>query len=381
MYEHFKVEEKSQNIDAKIKVIGVGGGGGNMINYMVGSGIRDIDMIVANTDAQALSTSAATIKIQLGPNTTRGLGAGMKPEVGKTAAEESFEELKNALRGSDLVFIAAGLGGGTGTGAAAVVAQAAKEIGALTVAVTTKPFSFEGPKREKLATNALSELKQITDSIIIIPNDKLLSIVGKSTGYKESFRIVDKVLSQAVTGISGVILSHGVNDINLDFADLQTVMSHKGLALMGVGESQGEQSAYEAVKSAIESPLFDNMSINGAMGVLVNFTIHPDYPLTSITQAMSIVYEAADTEADIMFGTCSDDKMELDKVKVTIVATGFEKEMANLISHHKPDIQTTTQQVQNPRMSQRVTKVSGGYDITMDEDILNIPTWMRRKMD
>lgn len=357
---------------AKIKAIGVGGGGSNMINHMIAEGVCGIDLIVANTDAQALNSSNAHVKIQLGLETTRGLGAGMKPEIGKASAEESYNDLKEKLQGADMVFVAAGLGGGTGTGAAAIVAQAAKDVGALTVAVVTRPFMFEGPKRKKFADEALVELRQVSDSIVIIPNDKLLSIVNKNVGIKESFRIVDNVLTQAVTGISGVILSHGANDINLDFADLKTVMSHRGLALMGIGSAAGSDAAYEAIKSAIDSPLFDNMSINGSMGVLVHFNIHPNHPLSAINQAMSIVYESAHEDADIIFGTTTNENIPLDHVVVTIVATGFEKELATPVSKKQEAIKMA---------SPRIIRVSGGYDLTDDEEILNIPTFLRRQQD
>ena len=222
---------------ARIKAIGIGGGGGNMINHMINEGVSGIDLIVANTDAQALDSSFAPTKLQLGLNATRGLGAGMIPEKGREAALESFDDIKEILAGADIVFISAGMGGGTGTGAAPIVAQAAKEIGALTVSVVTSPFKFEGRKRTKLSKEGLEELKRESDSIVIIPNEKLLSIVEKNLGIKESFRLVDDVLSQAVAGISNVILSHGPNDINLDFADVKTVMTHRGLALMGSGKS------------------------------------------------------------------------------------------------------------------------------------------------
>jgi cell division protein FtsZ len=255
------VETKCHTNGAKIKAIGVGGGGGNMINHMISEGINSIDLIVANTDSQALDSSLAPFKMQLGINATRGLGAGMVPDKGREAALESFEDIKTMLEGADIVFISAGLGGGTGTGAAPIIAQAAKEIGALTVSIVTSPFKFEGRKRTKLAKEGLEELKRESDSIIVVPNEKLLSIVEKNLGIKESFRMVDDILAQAVGGISKVILSHGDNDINLDFADVKTVMSHRGLALMGAGYSTGTNAAYDAAKAAIESPLLDNISM------------------------------------------------------------------------------------------------------------------------
>ncbi len=374
----FQVEELRTKTGAKIKVIGVGGGGCNMINHMISENVSGIELVVANTDSQALDGSMAPTKIQLGAKLTRGLGAGMKPEIGRGAAEESYQEIKSMLEGADMVFVAAGLGGGTGTGAAEVVAAAAKEIGALTVAVVTKPYIFEGQKRRKYADEGLLGIKKVCDSIVVIPNDKLLAIVDKNMGIKDSFRIVDNVLSRAVTGISGVILKHGDNDINLDFADLKTVMSHKGTALMGVGESNGNDAAYQAIKNAIESPLFDNISISGAMGVLVHVNMHPNYPLVQIQQAMSIVYESADADADVIFGTTTDDTLDIDRVVITIVATGFEKEATNNFVVKQAEKESMSQEKIQIR---NIRKISGGYDIPFDEDELQVPTYLRRQMD
>ncbi|BCD68235.1 cell division protein FtsZ [Nitratiruptor sp. YY09-18] len=370
--EAFNIEERKRVTGANIKAVGVGGGGGNMIGHMIEQGIDGIELLVANTDSQALATSQAHVKIQLGEKTTRGLGAGMKPEIGREAALESYESIKENLDGADIVFISAGMGGGTGTGAAPIIAQAAKEVGALTISVVTKPFKFEGRRRARLAEEGINELKKESDSIVVIPNDKLLAIVDKKLGIKDSFKIVDDVLARAVSGISGVILSYGQNDINLDFADVQTVMSHRGLALMGVGEAEGENSAYEAIKSAIESPLLDNVSINGAMGVLVHFTIHPDYPLVDIGEAMDIVYESADEDAHVIFGTTTNENMAPDQVKITLIATGFEQK----IQEEEP--LKVVEPLQNSmRISKR--KVSGGIDES--EDVLDIPTWMRNQRD
>lgn len=372
-------EAKSSTNGAKIKAIGVGGGGGNMINHMINEGIHSIDLIVANTDQQALESSVAPYKMQLGINATRGLGAGMVPEKGREAALESFEDIKTMLSGSDIVFISAGLGGGTGTGAAPIIAQAAKEVGALTVSVVTSPFKFEGRKRAKLAKDGLEELKRESDSIIVVPNEKLLSIVEKNLGIKESFRMVDDILAQAVGGISKVILSHGENDINLDFADVKTVMSHRGLALMGAGYASGKNAAYDAAKAAIESPLLDNISIDGAMGVLVHFDIHPSYPIMEIGEAMSIIEESADEDASVIFGTTTNTNMAPDEVRITIVATGFEdhsvvaepsvKKQETLLST------TTTSNINNLRSKM----VVGGYND--NEDILDVPTFLRKQMD
>ncbi|HHD78331.1 MAG TPA: cell division protein FtsZ, partial [Epsilonproteobacteria bacterium] len=369
---------------AKIKAIGVGGGGGNMINHMIQEGIHSIDLIVANTDAQALDSSLAPYKMQLGINATRGLGAGMVPDKGREAALESFEDNKEMLEGSDIVFISAGLGGGTGTGAAPIIAQAAKEIGALTVSIVTSPFKFEGRKRTKLAKEGLEELKRESDSIIVVPNEKLLSIVEKNLGIKESFRMVDDILAQAVGGISKVILSHGENDINLDFADVKTVMSHRGLALMGAGYSVGTNAAYDAAKAAIESPLLDNISIDGAMGVLVHFDIHPDYPIMEIGEAMSIVEESADEDASVIFGTTTNENMELDEVRITIVATGFEDKNAIAEPTTVKKQETLLSAGSNTNNINTISslggrKVVGGYD--ENEDILDVPTFLRKQMD
>lgn len=375
------VETKCHSNGAKIKAIGVGGGGGNMINHMISEGISTIDLIVANTDSQALDSSLAPFKMQLGINATRGLGAGMVPDKGREAALESFEDIKTMLEGSDIVFISAGLGGGTGTGAAPIIAQAAKEVGALTVAIVTSPFKFEGRKRTKLAREGLEELKRESDSIIVVPNEKLLSIVEKNLGIKESFRMVDDILAQAVGGISKVILSHGENDINLDFADVKTVMSHRGLALMGAGYSTGKNAAYDAAKAAIESPLLDNVSIDGAMGVLVHFDIHPDYPIMEIGEAMNIVEESADEDAAVIFGTTTNENMDIDEVRITIVATGFEDKNATVeptVKKQESLPGTNTANINTIRSANRM--VVGGYN-SDNEDILDVPTFLRKQMD
>jgi len=371
MIEPFIIEESTNINGAKIVAVGVGGGGGNMIGHMLKDSITGIEMIMINTDAQVLSESSGATKIQIGAKLTKGLGAGMQPNVGKESALENYEDIKNALDGADIVFISAGLGGGTGTGAAPVVAQIAKEIGALTISVVTKPFMFEGKKRLKLAEAGLNELKKESDSIVVIPNDKLLSIIDRKLGLKDSFKIVDGVLAQAVSGTAGIILSNGVNDINLDFADLRTVMNHKGMALMGVGEHQGENAAYEAIKAAIESPLLDNMSINGAMGILVHFKVHPDFPFTDMTEAMIIVQESADEEADVIWGTTTDETLPNDYVKITIVATGFEKETVN-----NEEFATETPEVPKPKLRPRM--VVGGE---FDSDYLDFPTYVRNQQD
>ncbi len=372
---------------AKIKAIGVGGGGGNMINHMISEGVAGIDLISANTDAQALDTSLAPYKLQLGINATRGLGAGMMPEKGREAALESFDEIKDTLAGADIVFISAGMGGGTGTGAAPIVAQAAKEVGALTVSVVTSPFKFEGRKRTKLAKMGLEELKRESDSIVVVPNEKLLTIVEKNLGIKESFRLVDDVLSQAVGGISNVILSHGPNDINLDFADVRTVMGHRGLALMGAGSSTGANAAYDAAKSALESPLLDNISINGAMGVLVHFHIHPDYPILQISEAMDIIEEHADEDASVIFGTTTNADMDPDEVRITIVATGFEdpnslaSDQAKKANEASSLLKGNSANTPSQPTLQQAKRVVGSDYVATNEDVLDVPTFLRKQMD
>jgi cell division protein FtsZ len=374
----FTIEEIKNPSGARIVAVGVGGGGGNMIGHMVKEGVTGIEMLIVNTDSQALSQQDNVKKIQIGAKLTGGLGAGMRPEVGKDSALENYEDIKNALEGADIVFISAGLGGGTGTGAAPVVAAIAKEIGALTVSVVTKPFKFEGKKRAKLAELGLEDLKKESDSIVVIPNEKLLSIIDKNLGIKESFKIVDSVLAQAVNGTSGVILSSGENDINLDFADLKTVMSHKGMALMGVGEFEGENAAYEAIKSAIESPLLDNMSIDGAMGVLVHFKINPNFPILSINEAMDVVFDTAHDDADIIFGTTTDENLPENYVKITIVATGFESAQKTA---NRDDFEGDAQAEQKTTVKLRptLTRVVNG-DISYEDD-LDAPAYLRRQQD
>ncbi|MDY0233509.1 MAG: cell division protein FtsZ [Sulfurimonas sp.] len=371
--EPYVIEEASNLSGARIIAVGVGGGGGNMIGHMIKEGVCGIEMIMINTDAQVLYEAESASKIQIGTKLTKGLGAGMKPDIGKDSALESYDEIRAALDGADIIFISAGLGGGTGTGAAPVIAQIAKEVGALTISIVTKPFSFEGKKRLKLAEAGLEELKRESDSIVVIPNDKLLSIIDRRLGLKESFKIVDSVLAQAVSGTSGVILASGENDINLDFADLRTVMSHKGMALMGVGEYEGENAAYEAIKAAIESPLLDNMTINGAMGVLVHFKMHPDFPLMEISDAMNVVHESAHEDAEVIFGTSTDASIEPNYIKITIIATGFEKDLKS--GSNNEDFVNEAPQA---KIKLRPKLVVGGE---YDENYLDIPSYMRQQQD
>lgn len=375
----FTIEENKGVYGAKMKVIGVGGGGGNMINHMIREGYDRIDLLVANTDSQALENSLAKTKILLGEKTAKTLGAGMDPTVGKDSAEESFDVLKDALEYSDIVFVASGLGGGTGTGASPVVARAAKENKALTIGVVTTPFKFEGKKRATLAQAGINELKKECDSILVIPNQKLLSLIDKKAGIKESFKMVDDVLARAVGGMSSIILDSGDSDINLDFADVKKIMSHRGLALMGVGASEGEDAPKEAIQDAIQSPLLDDMSINGAMGVLIHFKIHPDCSLLEISEAVSLVEEAAHDNADIIFGTTTDESIENNRVEVTLIATGFEETSEKKEDDSQKDSLDETKTISRRQINQRVS----GSDIDLKDiyDNLDEPTYLRYKAD
>lgn len=314
--------DSTDNKGAVIKVIGVGGAGGNAVNRMVEAGIKGVQFITANTDVQALESSNAETKIQLGPKLTRGLGAGSNPEVGQKAAQESEEAIKEALEGADMIFVTAGMGGGTGTGAAPIVANIAKESGALTVGVVTRPFAFEGAKRSRFAADGITELKKDVDTLVIISNSKLLEIVDKKTPMGEAFSIADDVLRQGVQSISDLITSPGF--VNLDFADVKTVMSDQGSALMGIGTANGENRITEATKKAISSPLLE-VSIDGAKQVLLNITGGPDLSLFEAQDAAQIVSEQATSDVNIIFGTSIDDTLG-DQVKVTVIATGVESE-------------------------------------------------------
>lgn len=306
---------------ARIKVIGVGGGGGNAVNRMIKEKVQGVDFIVANTDRQALNNSQASTKIQLGPKLTKGLGAGSKPEVGEKAAQESEEAIKKVLEGADMVFITAGMGGGTGTGAAPVVAKLAKDSGALTVGVVTRPFSFEGPRRGKYAVEGLNKLKSNVDTLIIVANNRLLEMIDKKTPMMEAFKEADNVLRQGVQGISDLIVTPGY--INLDFADIKTLMSNQGAALMGVGSSTGENRATEATKKAISSPLLE-LSIDGAQHVLMDITGSEDMAMYEAQEASDVIKQAAGTNVDISFGMSLDKNMG-DEVRVTVIATGIDK--------------------------------------------------------
>ncbi len=305
---------------ARIRVIGVGGSGKNAVNHMVEDKVRGVDFIAVNTDAQDLHQSLAKKKIHIGKNLTRGLGAGMNPEIGKRASEETKEEIQQAMKGSDMVFVACGMGGGTGTGAAPVVARTAKEMGALTVGVVTKPFSFEGQQRMRLAEQGLEELRKEVDALIVIPNDRLLATVQKDTTLKQAFAMCDDVLKQAVEGISDLITHPGI--INVDFADIRAVMENAGSALMGIGIASGENRAAAAAKAAVSSPLLE-LSINGAKGVLFAIAGGDDLGMIEVHEAAKIITESVDPNAKIIFGAIRDEKLKKDDVRVTVIATGF----------------------------------------------------------
>jgi len=307
---------------AKIKVVGIGGGGGNAITRMMQSRLKGIEFVAVNTDAQALHHNEAPKKVQIGKTLTKGLGAGMNPEVGRSAAEESQEDIKKVLEGSDMIFLTYGSGGGTGTGAGPIVADIAKEVGALTIGVVTKPFTFEGSQRKALAEDGMHELEQRVDTLITIPNDRLLQIIDRKTSLVEAFSIVDDVLRQGVQGISDLITVPGV--VNVDFADVQAVMQNTGSALMGIGQAAGENRAVEAAKKAIESPLLE-MSIDGARGILFNITGGSDLGMFEIDEAAKVITESADPDAKVIFGAVVDEEIEKGEFRITVVATGFEE--------------------------------------------------------
>jgi len=315
------LDEEATRAGAKIKVIGVGGGGGNAVNRMVRSGFGSVEFIVANTDEQALAANAAPTKIQIGRQLTKGLGAGADPNVGRAAALEDTERILEALSGADLVFVTTGLGGGTGTGAAPVIASLANQLGALTIAVVTKPFRFEGRKRAMQADLGVTDLAEMVDTMIMIPNERLLATVAKSTSMSEAFATADDVLRQAIQGISDLILVPGL--INLDFADVRTIMLRMGMAIMGTGVASGENRAKLAATAAISSPLLEDASVQGARGVIINVTGGPDLTLAEVSEASDIIYSAAHEDANIIFGAVVDPKME-GQVKITVIATGFD---------------------------------------------------------
>lgn len=379
----FELSETGVLSAAKIKVIGIGGAGGNAVNTMISYHLRGVDFIAANTDAQALERSASPVKVQLGIEVTKGLGAGSDPVIGKEAAIEARDLLKTQLEGADMVFIAAGLGGGTGTGAAPIAAEIAREQGALTVAVVTKPFLFEGKKRNSQAEAGISELRKAVDTLIIIPNQRLLSLGGRNISLIEAFKKADDILYHAVKGISDLIMIPGL--INLDFADVKTIMSEMGMAMMGTGMASGENRAAEAAQKAISSPLLEDNTIQGARGVLMNITGGSDMTLYEIHEASSLIQSEAHEDANIIFGTVVDETMG-DEIRITVIATGFENaelprsNVTSLGTVRRNNLTVPTYIRQEKTTDASVPLKAGGNDPEEDPD-LEIPTFLRRQAD
>ncbi len=378
---NFEFEEELTT-GADIRVVGVGGGGGNAVNTMIRSGIENVQFISANTDMQALSQSLAHQKLQIGAKLTRGLGAGANPEVGRKAAMEDSAPIAEAIQDADMLFITAGLGGGTGTGAAPVVANVAKELGILTVGVVTKPFPFEGHRRARQAEEGLRELKDTVDTLIVIPNMRLLGIVEKKTTLLEAFQMADEVLQQAVRGISDLITVPGL--INLDFADVRTIMARMGRAVMGTGVAAGENRAVEAAQRAIASPLLEEGSIEGAEGVLVNITGGPDIALQEVTESLNIIQKAADDQAQIIFGSVIKEDQE-EEIVITVIATGFDSRQAVDDPHRSVAFRAQKERPLVDQPAFRRKKVSGlefySPDADMEEEDLDVPTFLRRQAD
>ena len=380
--------ENENDYTATIKVVGVGGGGTNAVNSMVRDNLRGVEFIIANTDLQSLEKSACPGKIQIGCELTRGLGAGSNPEIGRDAAQESENIIRDMLEGSDMVFITAGMGGGTGTGAAPVISRIAKETGALTVGVVTKPFAFEGKRRMRQAEEGIMELKEAVDTLIVIPNQKLLSYVGKQTSFTSAFSMVDDILKQAVCSISDLIVVPGL--INLDFADVKCIMGSMGKALMGSGTASGENRAVEAAQKAISSPLLDEATVDGAQGILINVTGGEDLTLMEINEASMMIQKNAHDDAHIIFGAVIDHKME-GEMRVTVIATGFEPAEASFIEE-RPALKKIvggSPQLENEDSSSSFkhlkTLASSIKDDNHDSGNLNanfdIPTFLRKHAD
>jgi cell division protein FtsZ len=353
---------------ARIKVVGVGGGGGNAVNQMIEMGIEGVQFLVTNTDLQSLKNSRASIKLQIGEKLTRGLGVGGDPEKGRQSALEDTEKIIEALEGADMVFITAGLGGGTGTGAAPIIASLATELGALTVAVVTKPFRFEGRRRQRQAEQGLGELRECVDTVITIPNERLLNAISRATPILESFKFADDVLRQAVQGISDIITVPGL--INVDFADVKTIMEGMGMALMGTGSATGENRALEATQRAISSPLLEEASIEGAKGLLVNVTGGTDLTLFEVNEAMSIIHDSADPDANIIFGAVLDERLA-DEMRITVIATGFDK--ASVSAEPARPFPGP------PALPPEQRSTAAGEGLRRDD--LNVPAFIRKKAD
>jgi len=359
--------ERSMDETAIIKVIGVGGAGNNAVNRMIASGIKGVDFIAVNTDRQALKNSNASTKIQIGEKVTRGLGAGANPDIGAQSAEENKTEIAESLRGADMVFVTAGMGGGTGTGAAPIVASCAKEMGILTIGVVTKPFTFEGKKRLAQAERGIESLKTKVDALVVIPNDKLLQIIDRKTSMVDAFIMADDVLRQGVQGISDLIANPGL--VNLDFADVKTIMLNTGMAHMGIGRATGENRAEDAAKQAIQSPLLET-SIEGARGVIINITGSSSIGLQEINTAAELVQRSVDPEANIIFGTSIDESLE-DEIVITVIATGFDKD--------RPLSNTGIDQIMSKAWDKKITSVpTSGESVNANSQDLDIPSFLRK---
>ena len=397
--------DENKNLAAKVKIIGIGGGGNNALSTMISYQLTGVEFIAANTDAQALAANMAPFKLQLGENLTKGLGAGANPEIGRKAALEDVEKIREVLKGADMVFITAGLGGGTGTGGGPVIAEVAREMGALTVAIVTKPFHFEGKKRMKQAEEGLANLKMTADALITIPNQRLLSISGKSMTLLEAFKKADEVLYHAAKGISDIIVGHGI--INLDFADVRTVMSETGMALMGTGVASGENRSVEAAQKAISSPLLEDITIEGARGLLINITGGENMTLSEINEATTLVQKEAHEEANVIWGMVVDKAMK-EEIRVTVIATGFGKKEEKRTSQFKKvapisfglreqnkdlshlsfntkdnnrDIPAFMRRVKaNERFDELKLEPPSDFSIE-DEDRFDIPTFLRKQAD
>ena len=360
---------------AKIRVMGIGGGGGNALNSMIAqSNIQGVDFIAVNTDAQSLLLNQAATKLQIGEGLTKGLGSGGNPEIGKQAAEESYEKVKELLEGTDMIFLTAGMGGGTGSGSTPTIAKAAKEVGALTVAVVTKPFAFEGTRRMVTAEDSIEEIKDKVDTLIVIPNQRILDVVDKKLSLLEAFKVADSVLTQGVQGISELITLPGL--INVDFADVKTIMANAGSALMGIGTGVGENRAQTAARSAVSSPLLE-ISMDGARGVLFNITGGPDLTMSEVDDAAKIIASAADPDANIIFGATIDDSMH-DQMKITVVATGFDSTrqvLKEFVAPLSPE-ETTPVQTQANNINPSVPQVPQEED---QDDTWDIPAFLRQK--
>ncbi len=363
----FEIVEHNK-LSARIKAIGVGGGGGNAINTMISAGLSGVDFIVANTDSQAITASSASVKIQLGEKITKGLGAGANPEIGRQAALEDKDRIRDYLDGSDMVFVTAGMGGGTGTGGAPIIASVAREIGALTVGVVTKPFMFEGKIRNRQAEDGIRELKENVDTLIVIPNQRLLGVAEKGSSLLDTFKLADGILLQAVRGISDLIVTPGL--INLDFADVRTVMAEMGMALMGMASATGENRAVEAAQNAISSPLLEDVSIQGARGVLINITGGTDLSLYEVNEAATMIQSEADEEANIIFGAVIDERVK-EEIRITVIATGFGGQ-----DKGKERVRETP--VGLSKMEMKEKKVVHLGTIV---DNLDSPSWQRKKQD